>query len=75
MIRVPEQEILRIFPLKEGYVGIILKGENAGKVCKIERVGELIEAKDLDQAGIYRVLARNIMVVGEDVPVIKVREK
>ncbi|RLG48087.1 MAG: 30S ribosomal protein S4e [Thermoproteota archaeon] len=75
LIRVPEQEILRRFPLKEGYVGIILKGENAGKVCKIERVGELIEAKDLDQADIYRVLARNIMVVGEGVPVIKVREK
>ncbi|HIE24115.1 MAG TPA: 30S ribosomal protein S4e [Candidatus Korarchaeota archaeon] len=76
LIKVPKQEILGHFPLKEGYVGVILKGENAGRICKIEKVGELIEAKDLDnQERTYNVLPRNILVVGEVAPVIKVREK
>ncbi len=74
LIKVPEQEILGHLPLKEGYVGVILKGENAGRICKIERIGELIEAKDLnDQERTYNVLPRNILVVGETVQVIKVR--
>jgi len=76
LIEVPNQEILRYFPLKEGFVGIILRGENAGRICKVEKVSDLIEAKDVDQPDrVYRVLARNIMVVGEGVPAIRVREE
>lgn len=75
LIRVPQQEILQYFPLKERYIGIILRGEKAGRICKIEKVRELVEARDLDHPDkIYRVLPRNIMVVGESIPVLKVRE-
>ncbi len=75
LIRVPQQEVLRYFPLREGYIGIILKGEKAGRICRIEKVSELVEAKDLDRPDkIYRVLPHNIMVVGEGTPAIKVRE-
>ena len=75
LIRVPQQEILQHFPLKEKYIGIVLRGGKAGRICKIEKVGELVEARDLDNPDkIYRILPRNIMVVGESTPVIKVRE-
>lgn len=74
-IELPTQEIVEVLPLRSGATGLVLRGKGAGRLGTIKKAEGLLEVQDLEEGPelIYRVLRRNILVVGEGEPPIRVR--
>ncbi len=74
LIGIPSQEIKSVLPLEIGVVGSMIRGRMAGHIGIIKEMAEFIELQDLEDPNLrYRGISKNILVVGREEPVIKVR--
>ncbi len=74
LIRVPSQEVLDILRLEEGALALVISGRRAGRIGRIEKIGEFVEIRDFEDPNLtYRALKESLIVIGRENPAIKVR--
>ena len=74
LIEVPSQKIVKHIPFKEGVLCFIFAGKNAGKTGKITKIekGWKLNRAFIEGEESFWAPFKNIIVIGEDKPLIKV---
>ena len=79
-IKIPEQEILKHFPFKEGSYALIMSGRNignSGKIIKIEKstfAKPSIVTMEDDKGNKFQTIADYVFIIGDEKPLIKLSE-
>ncbi len=77
LLELPEQKIVKHFPLAENMLCFVFRGKNAGKlgrIAKIERGWNLNRVLLKENGSEFYAPFKNIIIVGKDKPAIKVQE-
>ena len=80
LITIPEQQIQKVIPMKEGVIAIVSSGRNVGRVGRIEGIEKgmgrkqtLVKMRDVNGDVFYTVI-EYVFPIGEEEPVIKLPE-
>ncbi|MEM1983681.1 MAG: 30S ribosomal protein S4e [Candidatus Korarchaeum sp.] len=74
LIELPSQGIREVLKFQEGSLVLVTKGRMAGRLGIVRELGGIVEMSDIDNPELtYRGVPKNVMVVGREVPRIKVR--
>ena len=74
LIEIPSQRVMDHLRFDIGSSVLVTKGRMAGRIGRVEGIGAIIEMRDLENPELsYRGVKENLMVVGKEKPLLKLR--